>query len=196
MRTLLDRSDVIITHSEDRVEEEEHIEGALTRCGYPKWAMDRVRRQKAEKAETKKPASSKTQAQRSAGSVVLPYSADLSESIARVLKKHNIQSAMRPALILRRSLLHPKDKRSLEETVNSVYKKPCKQCPRVYIGELGRRLCVRVGEHKKDVDGATARFAGLQRKSSMNVFNKSALTDHVSQSNHVIDWSNIKVVGR
>ena len=55
---------------------------------------------------------------------------------------------------------------------------------------------MRVSEHKKDVDSATAKFTRAQRKSSLSYWNKSALTDHASQDNHVIDWSNIKVVGR
>ena len=65
VRTLLDRSDSIITKPEDREKEEEHVCQALKRCGYPDWSFKRVREQrkltpeerkqkKGEKGETSK----------------------------------------------------------------------------------------------------------------------------------------------
>ena len=80
--------------------------------------------------------------------------------------------------------------------MDSIYRIPCQQCPKAYIGESGRRLGVRVKEHQKDVNSARSKFTRAQRTSSLSVWNKSALTDHVSQENHVIDWTNTKVVGR
>ena len=42
----------------------------------------------------------------------------------------------------------------------------------------------------------SARFTRSQRKTSESTYHKSALTDHTSQNNHVIDWDNAKLVGR
>ena len=42
VRTLLDRNDAITTKEEEKVKEEKHIRGALSKCGYPEWAVDRV----------------------------------------------------------------------------------------------------------------------------------------------------------
>ena len=131
------------------------------------------------------------------GSVVVPYVAGLSESFARILKKYSIQTAMKPAQTLRQCLVRPKDKRPLMDTVEAVYKIPCKQCPKSYIGETGRKLSVRVKEHKEDVEKSSqANYTRSQRKVSENTFHKSALSDHATQSNHIIDWDNTKVVGR
>ena len=39
-------------------------------------------------------------------------------------------------------------------------------------------------------------FTRSQRKSSQAEFNKSAITDHATQNNHVIDWENIKIIDK
>ena len=44
IRTLLERSDSIVTEEEDRKQEEEHIRTALHTCGYPDWAIKKVKR--------------------------------------------------------------------------------------------------------------------------------------------------------
>ena len=75
--------------------------------------------------------------------------------------------------------------------------RPCKQCPRNYIGETGRRLGVRIKEHQDDVKKkVNVRYTRNQRKMSTEDYNKSALTDHTTQQNHVIDWDSTKIVGR
>ena len=197
VRTLLDRSDTIITQAADKQKEEEHIKGALKQCGYPGWTIRHVKQQKSHRSSTKDSCLDKQKPERSNGCVVIPYVAGLSESFARILKKHNIQTAMKPALTLRQCLVRPKDKRPLMDTVEAVYKIPCKQCPKAYVGETGRKLGVRIKEHKEDVGKASqAVYTRSQRKASENTFHKSALSVHTTQSNHLIDWDNTKVVGR
>ena len=197
VRTLLDRSDTIITKEADRQNEEKHIKGALKRCGYPGWTIKQVKQHKSHKSANKDNRSVKPKTERSSGVVVIPYVAGIAESFARILKKHNIQTAMKPALTLRQCLVHPKDQRPLNDTVDSVYKIPCKQCPKAYVGESSRKLGVRLKEHMSDVNKASqATYTRAQRKASESTFHKSALTDHATQVNHLIDWDNTKVVGR
>ena len=45
IRTLLERSDSIVTEEEDRKQEEEHIRTALHTCGYSDWAIKKVKKQ-------------------------------------------------------------------------------------------------------------------------------------------------------
>ena len=52
---------------------------------------------------------------------------------------------------LRQLLVHPKDKRSAQDSEEVVYSIPCNDCPKVYIGETGRRYGVREKEHIKDL---------------------------------------------
>ena len=48
-------------------------------------------------------------------------------------------------------MVHPKDKREPRDTAGVVYTIPCKDCPKVYVGETGRRFGEREKEHKADV---------------------------------------------
>ena len=50
---MLERMNNIVTEEEDKQEEENKIRTALTRCGYPTWTVDMVRRKMEEKADTK-----------------------------------------------------------------------------------------------------------------------------------------------
>ena len=125
----------------------------------------------------------------SRGMVTIPYVKGLSEAFSRILKTYRICAAVRPHTVLRSMLVHPKDKISDEEKPEVVYKIPCKNCERVYVGETGRPLAARVKEHRKEVDSITGIFI-------RTVCNKSAITDHACNENHVIDWENAKVIDR
>ena len=52
---------------------------------------------------------------------------------------------------MRQLLVHPKDKRSAQDAAGVVYSIPCKDCPKVYIGETGRKYGVKEKKHMKDV---------------------------------------------
>ena len=75
-----------------------------------------------------------------------------------------------------------KDKYKKEEISNIVYKINCKDCESTYIGQRGRKLQIRVDEHKKDVK---------------NCKTKSALYQHMLDNNcKSIDFDNVKIIDR
>ena len=197
IRTLLDRSETLITREEEKAKEEMHITGALKNCGYPPWTIRKVKKMRETPKDRSKPKDTENRTP-TLGQVSLPYVAGLSESFARLLKRHGVQSAMKPYNTLRQNLVHPKDKRPITDNAGVIYKIPCQQCPKSYIGETGRCFGIRLKEHKDEVDKVdkSARFTRSQRKTSESTYHKSALTDHTSQNNHVIDWDNAKLVGR
>ena len=146
VRTLLERSDNLVTTEEDRHLEEEHVTQALAKCGYPKWTLKKTRvsmTNKTSKGEKNKKSSDK----QTKGMVVIPYVKGLSESISRIMKSHGISTALKPHRTIRNVLVKPKDKREIGETAECVYKIPCNNCERVYIGETGRKLNTRITEH-------------------------------------------------
>jgi len=56
---------------------------------------------------------------------------------------------------------------------------------------------VRLQEHRTEVESKTGRtFTRSLRASSLTEHNKSALTDHATQENHVINWSQAMVIHR
>ena len=105
------------------------------------------------------------------------------------MRKHGIATAMRPHSTLRKALVHPKDKIQKEDKCGVVYRVPCKNCDKVYIGETGRKLGTRIGEHQKDVNDNTPKtLTRSSKQSTEHIINKSAITDHAVKNNHIIDW--------
>ena len=143
VRTLLDRCDNIITETEDKIREENRIREALQKCGYPSWAVSRVKR----KREEGKQQEQSKEKEECTGQVVIPYVKGVSERAERIFRKYGIRTAMKPMNTLRQLLVHPKDKREREEICECVYEIPCAVCERSYIGETGRSSGLRLKEH-------------------------------------------------
>jgi len=113
------------------------------------------------------------------------------------MKKHQVPVTMRPVRTLRRLLVHPKDKQEKKEITDCVYKIPCSNCEKTYIGETGRKLGTRLKEHKTEVEATTKKpFTRSQRLHSLSEQNKSALTDHGSRNNHTINWSQATILDK
>jgi len=87
----------------------------------------------------------------------------LSEAFARILKSHGIATANRPRRTLRNFVVHPKDKVKDKDKTELIYRVSCKNCSSSYVGETGRKLGLRIKEHKKEVDSFTA---GTQTRAS------------------------------
>ena len=113
------------------------------------------------------------------------------------MRQHNVPVAMKAYKTLKGVLVHPKDKQDKEDVTECVYKVPCANCDKTYIGETGRKFGVRLQEHRTEVESKTRRtFTRSHRASSLTEHNKSALTDHATQENHVINWSQVMVIDR
>ena len=67
---------------------------------------------------------------------------------------------------------------------------PCKQCDKAYVVETARLVRTRIDEHKKEADALSINKIATRatRKTSLDTEWKSATTDHVADTNHVIDW--------
>ena len=92
VRTLFERSQCLVTEIEDRKQEDLHVEEALQACGYPKWTLNKVRRQ----IESKRDKKTRKQRDSSQRPVVIPYVENVSEAVARIMRKHNVPVAMKP----------------------------------------------------------------------------------------------------
>ena len=156
--------------------------------------MDKVKRKKEE---------SKTRARKekdddSKSKVVIPYVKGVSERASRVYRKYGIKTSMKPVSTLRQLLVHPKDKRERENISECVYEIPCAGCEKKYIGETGRAFGIRLKEHQKDVESIPTeqRYTRAEKKEALQVFHKSAVTDHCARENHIIDWSEAKIIDR
>jgi len=80
---------------------------------------------------------------------------------------------MKPWKTLKDLLVHPKDKQEKEDITKCVYKVPCANCDKMYIGETGRKLGVRLHEHKTEAESKTKRaFTRSQRTASLTEYSK------------------------
>jgi len=195
VRTLFDRKEAIVTEQKDKEEEEKHITEALARCGYPRWAIEKVKRQ----SNSSKPNKEKKQIteEKSKHMVVLPYVKGTTETLQRIFRSHKVASAVRPHTTLRKLLVHPKDKIPDEKKCGVIYEVPCKNCAQTYIGETGRQMHIRIGEHRKEVEELSdVSYTRSRRKQSEQDRKKSAITDHACKKNHLIDWEGTKVKER
>jgi len=145
----------------------------------------RKRKNKKQKASVKRPM------------IVIPYVEKVLEAIVRIMKKHNVPVAMKLWKTSKDLLMHPKDEQDKEDITECVYKVPCANCDKTYVGETGRNSGVRLHEHKTEVASKTRRaFTRSQRTASLTEYSKSALTDHVNQANHTINLKKITVIDR
>jgi predicted GIY-YIG superfamily endonuclease len=87
---------------------------------------------------------------------------------------------MKPFKTIGSILPPPKDPRHVNEKLGIVYQIPCRHCEFVYIGQTKRNLHTRVQEHKRAVK-------------NMEV-DKSALCEHMLTFDHIIDWSQAKII--
>ena len=80
---------------------------------------------------------------------------------------------------------------------NFFYSVPCKLCPLSYIGETGRKFGKRLEEHRAEADKlSTGIRTRANRLASQSTVHKSAITDHVVENNHLMDWDEAMIVGR
>jgi len=171
-----------------------HVEEALRKSGYPMWTFNKVKCQIVSKRnkKTRKQCDSSQWPM-----VIIPYVENFSEAVARIMRKHNVPVAMKPYKILKILLVHPKDKQEKKDLTECVYKLSCANCDKTYIGKTGRKFVVRLQEHRTEVKSKTGRiFTRSLRASSLTEHNKSALTDHATQENHVINRSQATLIDR
>lgn len=82
----------------------------------------------------------------------LQYVHGLSECMAKLLQRYipNVVVAMKSIKTLNTIFTKSREKTTIFEQSGLVYKIPCMNCESVYIGQTGRHLKVRLGEHKAD----------------------------------------------
>ncbi|MCG8430526.1 MAG: hypothetical protein MJA29_05100 [Candidatus Omnitrophica bacterium] len=146
VRTLHHRATTVVSDSEDVKEEIRHVNQALGRCGYPRWALA------PKKPKQPKPRETTSQGQKRSKSVPLPYIKGLSEELKRTFSSHGANVHFKPFNTIRQMLCAPKDPTKKEQVCGPIYLIPCRghsgvDCDSSYIGEMERTLRTRFLEH-------------------------------------------------
>ena len=149
------------------------------------------------KAGIQKPKPERTAENKSHGQAVLPYVAGVSERMRRIMRKYRLTAPLRPHRTLRQMLVHPKDKIEDLQKCGTVYQIDCLSCDKAYIGETGRKLEIRKGEHLDESEKVNSRRK--TRSTSQNEDNsklKSGIAQHLRDNNHIMNWDSTKIIDR
>ena len=114
------------------------------------------------------------------GFTTLPYIKGVSDKIKLILLETGVQVAFKPFLTIGRFLPFIKDQINHNNKSNLVYEVSCPNCAFVYIGQTKRDLKSRIKEHQRAIK--------FQRPE------KSALCQHSMENDHLIDWSEVKIL--
>ncbi|XP_072176490.1 uncharacterized protein [Diadema setosum] len=122
IRTLMDREHCIVNEEADLKVEEEYIQSSLRKCGYPGWSFKKTNRKRRENQTKPKSQTKPTNHRRKL--VTIPCVKGISEALQRIYQKYDISTAFRPRKKLKNILVHPKDKRSIDDQSGVVHQIP------------------------------------------------------------------------
>ena len=155
---------------------------ALTKCNYPKWALDKVEKRLNKSSSQvndrgNQNAQSANQGVPSKGHIVIPYTQGLCESIKKICGRHGIQTHFKGGRTIKNLLVSPKDKDPMVNQSGAIYWYQCGDlgCDDEYIGETSRTFGERYKEHLKA---------------------PSAIHHHSSQTGHTTNHNNFQIIGR
>lgn len=110
----------------------------------------------------------------------LPYVQGLTENIVGCLRSsEGFTISKYNTLTVGKIFTKTKDKTPLLDNCNVVYKIPCKQCEKCYIGQTKQNLKQRITQHKSD--------SRIGKKSC-------ALADHFQRMDHMFDYDNTTIL--
>ena len=115
--------------------------------------------------------------------VCLPYVKGLAERIQKIYSPYDIRTVFTSGSTLRRYLSRVKPPTEFNMTKNCVYSTPC-SCGKIYKGETGRPLKVRLEEHQKAI--------------KVGEIKKLDMADHIwkERGNHVPLWDKVEIIDR
>ena len=119
--------------------------------------------------------------------MTVPYVHSFTEKIQRTFTKHRVATVVKPQTTLRQVLVHLMDKVDQQKKAGVVYKIPRNHFEKVYIGETRKTA----GKHRKRKRSLTEISQDPPIPMSTT---KSAITDHVCQNHHIMNWEASEIV--
>ena len=182
IQTLSHRASTMCSNPELLQKEKQHLRKALTKCNYPKWALDKVEKRLNRSTRqvndggnnSAQPANHGVQ---SKGHIVIPYTQGLCESIKRICGRYGIQTHFKGGITIKNLLVSPKDKDPMVNQSGAIYRYQCNNlgCDDEYIGETSRTFGERYKEHLKA---------------------PSAIHHHSTLTGHTTNQNNFQIIGR
>ena len=130
IQTLSHRASTMCSNPELLQNEKEHLRKALTKCKYPKWALDKVEK-KLDRSSRQvsdggnKNAQSANHEVQNKGHIVIPYTQGLCESIKKICSRYGIQTHSKGGRAIKNLLVSPKDKDPMVKQSGGIYWYQC-----------------------------------------------------------------------
>ncbi|BHF84196.1 hypothetical protein SprV_0902734600 [Sparganum proliferum] len=172
VRTLYKRADTHCSEPDDKRSELRHLQRLFMANGYPRNFIERNR----QSVPSRSPVTERPKVWRA-----FPYIDGVSEAVSRLLRPLGIGIAHRPESTIRHLVMRPKTPLPPGEITNVIYRIQCSSCEANYIGETGKRLQTRVGEHMR----AVRRMDQL-----------SLVAEHCANSGHTFAFQSAEILGR
>ena len=169
--SLFSRANKIASNNEKKIEKFHQITKALKNNGFPssKCSFKKyLKNHSIRKIEKLKRFTS------------IPYVQGVFEPISRILTQVDIGVALKPHHTLCSLFRKPKDVINFEQKRGLVYQISCRDCNAVNVGETGRSVRTRKRKHADAVKTFNTK--------------KSALSQHVMDFDHRIDWDDVKIL--
>ena len=182
IQTLSHRASTVCSKPKLLQQEKDHLRKALTKCKYPKWALDKV--EKRLNRSTRQVNDGGTNRAQSAnnevknkGHIVIPYKQGLCESIKMICGRYGIQTHIKGGRTIKNLLVSPKDKDPMVNQSGAIHWYQCGDlgCDDEYIMETSRTFGEIYKEHLKL---------------------PSAIHHHSNQTGHPTNQSNFQIIGR
>ena len=167
VRTLTRRAQIICDSTDSLRDENEQLRQIFHKNDYSDEFIDTNKY----KHDKQNDVCANTETKNELTTVSLPYIRGTSETIARILKPFYIRIAHKPTRTLRHLLTNVKDKDDPKDRQRTVYRIRCNDCNGTYIGETGRTLTTRLGEHQTatDKEDLTNNIAQHHRKTGHDI---------------------------
>ena len=173
IRTLVHRAEMICSDGESLEREKQHLATVFKNNGYPTVSIRKgmhIRKKNDIEEDNTKAVTS------------IPYVRGVSEKIKRICSKVGIRVMFRSGRTLRSLLTKVKPRMDPTDATGVVYRIPCMDCDRSYIGETCRTLNVRLKEHQRCCRNLESQ--------------KSAVAQHAIEEDDRIDWDQSTVIDR
>ena len=167
LRTLTRHAQIICDSTDSLRDENEHLHQIFHKNDYSDEFIDTNQCKQTKQNDE----CANTETKNELTTVSLPYIRGTSETIAQILKPFNIRIAHKPTRTLQHLRTNVKDKDDPKDRQGTVYRIRCNDCNGTYIGETGRTLTTRLGEHQTatDKEDLTNNIAQHHRKTGHDI---------------------------
>ena len=176
IQTLTKRAKTVCIENNDLNEELNYIQKTMELNNYPPSLVRRTIKSTISNRPKKKPPNEENEIV-----AYIPYEIGISEKLKSLSNRFNVKLRFTRNKALKQKVNNHEHNVKIDKLKEQgvVYKVNCKKCDLMYIGETGRKLNIRLNEHKNWKD---------QCKSL------SGLSEHIKSTKHNVDWKNVEII--